>query len=82
VDQRSFEEILIHKADISVVTFLEPHISFLHLDLLAIVPSSYSAESNPLRDTLLFKLSVVAICEISEKKSVLVKGWRVPSEEF
>jgi len=60
---------LIHKADISFIAFVEPQNSFLHLHLPAIVPSSYSAESNSLRDTLFFKLSVEVSREISEKKN-------------
>jgi len=67
VDQRLCEETLIHKADTSVIAFMEPQNSFLHLHLPAILPSSYSAESIPLRGTMLFKLSVEVLLEISLK---------------
>ena len=63
---------------------MEAQNSFPHLHLPAIVPSSYSAESNPLLDTPFFKSSVEVSREISEKKKnpVLVKGRGVTSEEF
>jgi len=80
VDQRPSEEMLIHKADISFIAFMEPQNSFLHLHLPAIVPSSYSAESNPLRDKLFFKLSFAVSRGISEKIPVLVKGSGVTGE--
>jgi hypothetical protein len=46
---------------------MEQQNSFLHLHLPAILPFSYSAESNPLRGTKLFKLSVEVLHEISEE---------------
>jgi hypothetical protein len=81
VDQRPSEEMFIHKANISIFAFMEPQNSFLHLYLPTLVPSTYSTESNPLRGTM-FKLSIEVLFEISEKKSVLLKSWRVTSEEF
>jgi hypothetical protein len=64
VDQRLCEETLIRKADISVIAFMELQNSFLRLHLPAILPS-YSAEPDPLRGTVLFKLSVEVLHEIS-----------------